>query len=273
MVQGRLTNELGQRLRIDIEQSGGEIIVKWYSGMIMVAVVLLLAVVLGFAPATIGAELDDALPPPPPTAAPTAAPAAQAEPAATPAAPAAAPAVEAAPKPQVEVVGPLEVSAVKATARASRINASTCIGANLRLRMKNASSSDVKVALLLPDFGATDDLGLTLLASDRRYVKVSGATFFGSAPRNGWVIFLGENAGNLTTLSPGQTVEVQMAPSNPADWRALSCTVDPTSDMMKTYRPTSYSLSGSLGIVDIDGNAQVRSFSLLDVPLQATIAR
>jgi hypothetical protein len=229
-----------------------------------------LLLVLGMAPAAFGAGADDALPPPPPTAAPTAAPAG---PAATPAAPAAVPAVEAAPKPQVEVVGPLEVSAVKSTARASRINTSTCIGANLRLRIKNASSSDVRVALLLPNFAATDDLGQALLATEAAYTKASGATFFGTAPANGWVNHLEENVSNLTALSPGQTVEIQIAPTNPADWRALVCTVDETATMMKTYRPTSYSLSGSIGVVDIDGNAQMRSFSLLDVPLQATIVR
>jgi hypothetical protein len=211
-------------------------------------------------------EPDDALPPPPTSTAPAATPTPPViESEATPA-PATPPEPE---KPHVEVAGPLEIMAVKAIARASRINTSTCIGANLRLRIKNASSSDVKVAMLLPDFSATDDLGQSLLA-DARFVKTSGVTGFATAPRQGWVIFLGENSANLTTLSPGQTVEAQLAPSNPADWRALVCTADPASQMMKTYRPTSYSLAGSLGVVDLDGNAQVRSFSLLDVPLQAT---
>ena len=73
----------------------------------------------------------------------------------------------------------------------------------------------------------------------------------------------------MTTLSPGQTVEAQIAPYNPTDYRSVVCTADATSEMMKTYRPTNYSLSGSIGIVDLDGNAQVRSFSLLDVPLQS----
>jgi hypothetical protein len=218
--------------------------------------------------AAFGAAADDTLPPPPATAAPPPAPSA---PAAAPAAPAAAaPAAAEANKPQVTVVGALELTPVKAVAFASRINTSTCIGATVRLRIKNTSSSDVKVALLLPGISAVDDLGQSILASDVRFLKTSGVTSFTQAPGNGWMIYLGENAANLSALSPGQTVEVQLAPSNPADWRALVCTVDPTSQIMKTYRPTSYSLSGSFGVVDLDGNAQVRSFSLLDVPLQAT---
>jgi hypothetical protein len=235
--------------------------VNLHNGIVRGALVALVFVGM---PAAFGAEADDSLPPPPANAAPAPPPAA---PAPT-SAPTAAPAAEEAKKPQVEVVGPLEVQAAKATVKLSRINASTCIGANLRLRIKNATSSDVKVALLLAGFGATDDLGQTLLATDLRFIKVSGTTSFGTPPRGGWVVFLGENAGNLTALSPGQTVEAQIAPSNPADYRAVVCTADATSEMMRTYRPTTYSLSGSIGIVDLDGNAQVRSFSLLDVPLQ-----
>ena len=241
-----------------------------HRGIVGIVVVLSLALQPFVA---FGAPADDALPPPPPSAAPPpaapSAPVAAPVPAAAPTAPAAPAAAEAA-KPPVVVAGPLELTAVKATAVASRVSASTCIGATLRLRVKNASSSDVKVALLLPDFSATDDLGQSLIAANTYYIKTGGVISYSQAPKQGWVIFLGENAANMSALSPGQTVEVQLAPNNPADWRALVCTVDPTSQIMKTYRPTSYSLSGSLGVVDLDGNAQVRSFSLLDVPLQAT---
>jgi hypothetical protein len=208
----------------------------------------------------------DDLPAPPPG---TAAPAPSAPPPKPADAAAAAKPADEANKPPVEVVGPLELSAVKAAVRVLRINQSTCLASTLRLRVKNASSSDVKVALLLTDIGATDDLGQNLLGDPRR-IRVSGVTGFATAPRNGWVNFLGESAQNLTALSPAQTVEVQIAPDVPGDWRAIACTLDANSDMMKTYRPKTYSLSGSIGVVDIDGNGQVRSFSLLDVPLATT---
>jgi hypothetical protein len=104
-----------------------------------------LALVFAVVPA-FGEEPDDTLPPPPPNAAPAPPP----TPPTGGTAPATAPAAEEAKKAQVEVVGPLEVQAAKATVRVSRINTSTCLAAN-RLRIKTRAAL-TKVALLIPDF-------------------------------------------------------------------------------------------------------------------------
>jgi hypothetical protein len=136
--------------------------------------------------------------------------------------------------------------------------------------VKNASTSDVKAALLLTGFSATDDTGEQLFIPRVDWLNATGLTSFAIEPREGWAAYLGTNNSGLTTLSPNQAVDVQITPKNPADQRLLPCTTDATSEFLRSYRPTTLSFGAQLGVVDLDGNSQIRTFSFSDVPLQAS---
>jgi hypothetical protein len=208
------------------------------------------------------------LPAPPTTAAPPAgaAPAAPAT-APAPAAPEAQPAAAAPPAADVQKIGPLELTPLKPNVKTVRIQNSTCLNGLLRMRVKNASESDVKAALLLPQLSATDDLGERLLGR-ADMLNATGLTTYASDPQGGWAAFLATNSANLTTLGPNQTIDVQITSGNPGDWRTLSCTEDAAQEFMRSYRPSSISWGAQLAVVDLDGNAIVRPFSFSDVPLK-----
>jgi hypothetical protein len=168
----------------------------------------------------------------------------------------------------VTTVGPLEISPLKSGMRATRVNTATCLVPAVRFRVKNASASDVKVALLLPGLALTDDFGESLIPASMNLIKVSGITGIASEPREGWVNWMGSNSQTLTTLSPNQTVDAQITSTDPNNWRTLLCKADPASELFRTYRPPTFSLTATIGVADLDGNATVRSFSFSDAPLQ-----
>ena len=99
-------------------------------------------------------------------------------------------------------------------------------------------------------------------------LRISGITPLTVVPREGWVNWLAANFSQLTTLSAGQTVDAQIAPAKPSARRTLVCVPDPSMEQFRSYRPSKFSMTGSIGMTDLDGNAQVRSFSFSDVPLQ-----
>jgi hypothetical protein len=170
--------------------------------------------------------------------------------------------------PGTTVVGSLELSPLKSTVKVIRINTSTCLVSTIRFRMKNVSNSDVKVGLIVPGLSITDDLGEPLLTANPRLMLISGVSPLTAEPREGWTNWLAANSGGLTTISPGQTVDAQLAPGSGTDWRYLVCTADPSSEQFRSYRPATFSLTGTIGVSDLDGNAQVRSFSFSEAPLQ-----
>ena len=208
--------------------------------------------------------------PPAPPAAPSDSTAATAAAPATPAAPPtpATPAAPATPTVATTTVGPLELSPAASMLKLVRVNTSTCAAATLHIKMKNASAADVNVALLLAGFSAIDNTGESLLPSNTSLLRTTGVTPVETMPREGLAKWVAANAGSLTTLSPGQVVDVQLAPGNMNDWRYLVCTVDPNADQFHDYRPTTYSMTGTLAVADANGNTQVRPFSISDVPLQ-----
>lgn len=226
------------------------------------------------------AVVQTALPPPPGTSplpvsqAPVAVPAASTTAPAPAAAPAPAPAPDAgalaapAPASQTTVVGSLELAPLKSTVKIMRFNnTATCLVSNIRFRLKNVSNSDVKVGLIVPGLLVSDDIGGPLLGESANVLRIGGITPVATVPAEGWATWGGANAGSLTAVSPGQTVDVQIAPI--ADLRYAVCTEDPSSEYFRSYRPTSFSLAGAIVVADLDGNAQARSFSFSEVPLQA----
>ena len=149
-----------------------------------------------------------------------------------------------------------------------RVNTSTCVSSTVHIRMKNAGAADANVALLLSGFSAIDNTGEPILSAQPSMLRTTGVTPVDTMPREGLAKWAAANAAGLTTLSPGQVVDVQIAPGNTNDWRYLVCTVDANGDQFHSYRPTSYSMTGTLAVTDANGNAQVRPFSISDVPLQ-----
>ena len=200
-----------------------------------------------------------------------AAPPVSAQPLAQPTPPASSPPMPAAPAtttPAAVTVGPLELSPVASILKLIRVNTSTCAAATVHIRMKNASAADVKVVLVLAGLSAIDDTGESVLNGQPSMLRVTGVTPVETMPREGMAKWMAANAGSLTTLSPGQVVDAQIAPANTGDWRYLVCNVDANGDQFHSYRPTNYSITGTLAVADADGNAQVRPFTISAVPLQ-----
>ena len=206
-----------------------------------------------------------ALPMPPGQAAP--APAAPTPATPTPATPAPAaptPAASAATATKTVKAGVLELTPTRTAMRLQSARNRTCILATPRFQVKNTGSSDLRIALLLPTITAVDDLGINLFG-DLRGVRVSGLSAAGK-PED-WRKIASTEKSRITVLSPGQTVTVLLQ----GEQRGIPCHEDANGDFKRTHRPATYTLSASLGLLDLSDNTEIRSFSFADVPLE-TIA-
>lgn len=171
---------------------------------------------------------------------------------AAPAAPAAAPgAVD---------IGDLEIvpSRSSLTLHPGRRN-STCLETNLRFRIRNKSAGDLKLMLFRSNLAVSDNNSKPLI--DRRFVS-SGGLALADASESAMRSAFSKEAAKLVTIAPKQIVEVQINMPN-----GRLCAPDDDGQMKRSYRPKTMSLTASLGVVDVANNADVKSFSLLDVPL------
>ena len=141
-----------------------------------------------------------------------------------------------------------------------------CIEPLIRLRATNVSSSDLRLALVTEGLSATDDLGTTVLRSQANqnvFASVIGVTRIKNLAE--WTSASASGASQVTLLAPGQSVSVGLTPS---PWRGQSshCQEDKTGDFRRSYRPQTVTLTATLGMIDISGNAELRTFSLFDIP-------
>ncbi|MBL8438419.1 MAG: hypothetical protein JNM61_09490 [Zoogloeaceae bacterium] len=136
-----------------------------------------------------------------------------------------------------------------------------CVESNLKFRVRNKSAGDLKLLLFRANLSAADGSGKPLI--ERRYVT-SGGLVLSNAPDNAMRSAFLREASKLITVAPKQTIEVQL---NMPGGRL--CAPDPDGQLMRTYRPKTMTLSGALGVVDVANNADIKSFSLLDVPVIA----
>jgi hypothetical protein len=209
--------------------------------------------------ATIAQTPDGALPPPPTGVAP-----AQTRPASPPASTTAPPAPAAAAPAGVESVraGALELTPVKAIARVSRQRNQTCIDAVVSFRVHNTGPADMRVTLFTAGLAAVDALGVDLFGR-ADFLRTTGIVD-SKMPQAQWMRFLNESKSQMSVISPGQTINVQIQPANAHGKR---CIEDRNGDFLSSHRPASYTLSGSLGVSDLTDKSEVRGFSFSDVPL------
>ena len=142
-----------------------------------------------------------------------------------------------------------------------------CIEPLIRLRATNIGSSDLRLALVAEGLSATDDLGISVLASDRHqnvYPTVVGITRVGTL--NDWTTASTSGTSRIMLLAPGQSVGVELTPSEHKP-KSMHCQQDPSGDFRRSYRPQTVTLTATLGVVDISGNGELRTFSLFDIPV------
>lgn len=211
-------------------------------------------------------------PPPGPPPGPAPAPAPQAvQPApatppqaAVPAAPRPAPAAPSGLSPTV--LGPLEITPQRAVLRNSSTGSVHCIVPTLRFRLKNTGPADVRVAVIASSINVVDDLGLTVLGKDPRGIAIPAVTGVSTVKdTTEWNRAAGSAGSQITTLGPGQTISIQFAEAARRQG-THHCVNDPTGNFIRSYRPTSVTISATLATLDLTGSADLRPFSMFDVP-------
>ena len=82
---------------------------------------------------------------------------------------------------------------------------------------------------------------------------------------NDWNNTSTSSASRITLLAPGQSVSVQLTRGKHTG--SIHCRQDPSGDFRRSYRPSSVTLTTNLGVIDISGNAELRTLSLFDIPV------
>ncbi len=159
-------------------------------------------------------------------------------------------------------LGDLELIPVRANLTLYRYGNYTCNDTVVRFRVRNKSAGDLKLILYRANFAATDASGGVLFRNNRDFA--AGGIAISEAPPSQMQSAFTSERGKLVSIAPRQIIEVQMttAPGAPM------CVVDVNEETMRNHRPKTMSLSASLGVVDVSGATDVKSVSLLDVPLQ-----
>jgi len=157
------------------------------------------------------------------------------------------------------MVGPLEVTPSAAKVILSRQGQQTCFNTKLFLRIRNTSSADVKIIGFSRTIAGTDNKGMSLFHG----VVGSGILLSDASTSNLYQAFVDE-ASKLVTMSPNQSVEIQIATQN------YVCIDDNDLKIYSVQRNKTGTFSGNLGIVPIDGAPELRPFSISDVPLTVT---
>ncbi|MCP5433393.1 MAG: hypothetical protein H6923_09005 [Alphaproteobacteria bacterium] len=235
---------------------------------------------LAFAQASPPAAPDAAIPAPPPSVmTPPAEPAADPAPmpvAETPAPTAPAPEapVEASAPPAydpmaAQQLGPLVVTPRDPNFTVTTANDQANLDLRLRFLVQNASSADVKVMFLGKTITAVDDTGIDLMPHDNvshysafeTQFVATGVPVCGAVPPNFQDCF--DNAAGFLTLAPGQRVELTV--TRTPRWTIKQ--PDKNRSFTSSYRPTSLSTSGAFAIKDLGGQIDIRTFSIVDLPV------
>ncbi|MBL8438420.1 MAG: hypothetical protein JNM61_09495 [Zoogloeaceae bacterium] len=176
--------------------------------------------------------------------------------------PAAAPAAAAVPTPGATDLGDLEVIPGRANITLFRQGDYTCWNSVVRFRIRSKAAGDLKLMLFRQNFSATDANGGQLFRNGSHFVA-GGMAISEIDPAQRATAFKTES-GKLVSIAPKQLIEVQLSttPNDP------QCVGDATQEQMTSYRPKTMSLATALGVVDLAGNGDVKSISLLDMPLQ-----
>lgn len=164
-------------------------------------------------------------------------------------------------------LGPLELTPLRAVLRNVQQGAYLCVEPTFRFRLRNTGQADVRVAVLASSINVTDDLGLTLLAPERRglYVpSVIGVTALKDAME--WNRAAGSAGSQITTLAPGQTISIQFVQATRGSGTHY-CVNDTAGNFARSYRPSSVTISATLATIDLSGSADLRPFSMFDVPV------
>lgn len=168
--------------------------------------------------------------------------------------------------PSAANVGKLEIIATSATLRLVRGGQMTCLAPAIRLQIRNTSDSDMKIVLDKDSIQLRDDLGGTMFPIEAYMFRISGI----SSPRlksytnpTGYMV---REKDQWTVLSSEQHVEVQIATDEKVS--NMRCVKDLNSEFYNSYKPTHFSIFGTLGTVDSSSKAELRGFSLVDKPLE-----
>lgn len=165
-------------------------------------------------------------------------------------------------------VGPLEMtpSSVKLNivhGKSYGISGYTSFHTTVFLKIKNTSASDVKIIAFSESIEATDSFGMRLFKDHK--ITSSGILLSDKKSRYYLKTFY-EDKDKFVTLSPNQIFESQLK-SEGDTGRPSVYFEDKSMEKFTTYRPKSVSISGTVGIITIEGTNELRAFSFTDIPL------
>ena len=163
-------------------------------------------------------------------------------------------------------IGSVEITPSRIVLRQVLNRNYVCLEPVVRLRAMNIGTADLRLALISEGLSATDDLGITLLQGDARNrlaPAVVGVTQIDSL--NEWNNVSSSGTSRVTLLAPGQAVSIQLTRGKQAG--SIHCRQDPSGDFRRSYRPSSVTFTANLGVIDISNNAELRTLSLFDIPV------
>lgn len=169
------------------------------------------------------------------------------------------------------VAGPIEITPINATVvmhRSKKGRDLVGILSTIKFSIKNTSSSDIKVILITTSLEGFDNLNQKLF-KDHSMMASSGVKLSSLNIKNNDQVFINDKW-SFVSLSPGQKVQAYIFPLKDG-WGYSVNVEDPSGDFYKTHRPQTMTFNGAIGIMNVDGSSDIRTFSLSDIPVSLTL--
>lgn len=161
------------------------------------------------------------------------------------------------------VAGPLELKPINSSIVIEKVRArnppAVFINTTFKFVIKNRSSSDIRIILISKNIDAYDNLNQKVF-KDPNSLQSSGLPL--STIGDNKEIFI-KDKDKFVSLSPGQQIQVFVGSKD----RGGVIVEDLSGDFYKTHRPSSITFNGSIGVLNVDGSSDVRTFSFADVPV------
>ena len=163
------------------------------------------------------------------------------------------------------VAGPLELTPINAEIVIKSNRHRVTFHPTIKFSLKNRSSSDIQIILIASKTDAFDNLNQKLFFESQNAISASGISIsYQKELKNVFV----DDKSNFVTLSPSQQTQIYIY-SNP---RIRPAEIeDRTGDFLKTHRPTTLTFNAAVGVINLDGSSEIRTFSFSDVPASVSV--
>lgn len=157
------------------------------------------------------------------------------------------------------VAGPVEITPGNATLFLEMNGSKLELSPSFNFVLKNRSSSDIKLMLIAEQINAYDNFNQQLFQ-----IKLMKSTGAPMSYNDGIEEIFSDEKNDFVTLSPNQQIQIFVNRNTSYGGIRIE---DKSKELYKTYRPTSACFNGAVGIINLDGTTELRTFSLMGMPL------